>query len=358
MTTVVGVGAQWGDEGKGKIVDWLGPRADLVARFQGGNNAGHTLVVDGETMDMGEKRYLLSPQDLAAVDLIPDLVNHQDFVAWITQGLNADRTMEKLGESDRGIIMFRKQLRREMNVIADGGEPMNVFRDAAKAARVMAPFSGPERATVICRAERLDAMGGTGVFTREVQLAVLDGRADLAVHSLKDLPTEVVDGLLLAAVPERGRSGDALVVGRPVSGTGTADADGGLEVLMVGAGVGTGSPRRQAQIRNRRPDLEVRGIRGNVETRLRKLDEGEYDAVVTCFFLDCFSDETLSHLIPSIAASIRPGGDLLVAEFRQPRKGIPAWRARFWLALMYYFFRKLALFHDNKRLSQTVHHQV
>ncbi len=132
------------------------------------------------------------------------------------------------------------------------------------------------------RVQRLDAMGGTGVFTREVQLAVLDGRADLAVHSLKDLPTEVVDGLLLAAVPERGRSGDALVVGRPVSGTGTgtADADGGLEVLMVGAGVGTGSPRRQAQIRNRRPDLEVRGIRGNVETRLRKLDEGEYDAVV------------------------------------------------------------------------------
>lgn len=129
------------------------------------------------------------------------------------------------------------------------------------------------------RVQRLDAMGGTGVFTREVQLAVLDGRADLAVHSLKDLPTEVVDGLLLAAVPERGRSGDALVVGRPVSGTADAD-DGGLELLAAGAGVGTGSPRRQAQIRNRRPDLEVRGIRGNVETRLRKLDEGEYDAVV------------------------------------------------------------------------------
>jgi len=128
------------------------------------------------------------------------------------------------------------------------------------------------------RVQRLDAMGGTGVFTREVQLAVLDGRADLAVHSLKDLPTEVTDGLLLAAVPERGRSGDALVVGRPMSGT--ADADGGLELLAAGAGVGTGSPRRQAQIRFRRPDLEVTGIRGNVETRLRKLDEGEYDAVV------------------------------------------------------------------------------
>ena len=128
------------------------------------------------------------------------------------------------------------------------------------------------------RVQRLDAMGGTGVFTREVQLAVLDGRADLAVHSLKDLPTEVVDGLLLASVPERGQSGDAVIVGRPVSEM--VEADGGLEVLATGAKVGTGSPRRQAQIRHRRPDLEVVGIRGNVETRLRKLEEDEYDAVV------------------------------------------------------------------------------
>ena len=128
------------------------------------------------------------------------------------------------------------------------------------------------------RVQRLDAMGGTGVFTREVQLAVLDGRADLAVHSLKDLPTEVVDGLLLASVPERGKSGDAVIVGRPVSAP--VDADGGLEVLAIGSRVGTGSPRRQAQIRHRRPDLEVVGIRGNVETRLRKLEEDEYDAVV------------------------------------------------------------------------------
>ena len=62
-------------------------------------------------------------------DLIPDLVNHQDFVAWITQGLNADRTMEKLGESDRGIIMLRKQLREQIDIVADGGDPMNVVRD-------------------------------------------------------------------------------------------------------------------------------------------------------------------------------------------------------------------------------------
>ena len=72
--------------------------------------------------------------------LIPDLVNHQDFVAWITQGPNADRTIEKLGESDRGIIMFRKQLREQMDIVADGGDPMNVFRDREKAKHIELPL--------------------------------------------------------------------------------------------------------------------------------------------------------------------------------------------------------------------------
>lgn len=128
------------------------------------------------------------------------------------------------------------------------------------------------------RVRRLDAMGGTGVFTREVQQAVLNGEADLAVHSLKDLPTVAIDGLVLAGVPGRAESGDAVVVSQPVASP--EALDGGLETIGVGARVGTGSPRRQAQIRHRRPDLEVAGIRGNVETRLRKLDEGEFDAVV------------------------------------------------------------------------------
>ena len=78
----------------------------------------------------------------------------------------------------------------------------------------------------------------------------------------------------------------------------------------------------------------------HADARTWEFPQARYDAVVTCFFLDCFSDETLSHLIPSIAASIRPGGDLLVAEFRQPQKGIPAWRARLWLEAMYFFFRR------------------
>lgn len=114
------------------------------------------------------------------------------------------------------------------------------------------------------------SIGLQGVFTKEIQAVVLAGEADIAVHSLKDLPTETVAGLVLAAVPERESPADALV---------TAQADS-LAALPVGAKVGTGSLRRQAQLRCLRPDLDVVGIRGNVDTRLRKLDEGEYAAVI------------------------------------------------------------------------------
>ena len=122
--------------------------------------------------------------------------------------------------------------------------------------------------------ERLRDMGSLGVFTREVQSAVLDGRADLAVHSLKDLPTESVEGLFLGATPARGKTPDALVL--PNGFTGEAS----IAALAPGARVGTGSPRRQAQLRFLRNDLVLSEVRGNVETRLRKLDEGEYDALV------------------------------------------------------------------------------
>lgn len=122
--------------------------------------------------------------------------------------------------------------------------------------------------------ERLRDMGSLGVFTREVQNAVLDGRADIAVHSLKDLPTEAAPGLVLAATPERGATADALVL--PASASRGSD----LSSLPQGARVGTGSPRRQAQLRYLRNDLQLSEVRGNVETRLRKLDEGQYDALV------------------------------------------------------------------------------
>ena len=100
-----------------------------------------------------------------------------------------------------------------------------------------------------------------GLFTKEIEEALLDGRADLAVHSLKDLPTELPEGLVLAAVPEREDPRDAIVGRR-------------LADLPQGAKVGTSSLRRSAQLRKLRPDLVVESVRGNLDTRLRKLDEG------------------------------------------------------------------------------------
>jgi hydroxymethylbilane synthase len=113
----------------------------------------------------------------------------------------------------------------------------------------------------------LAQVGGKGLFTKEIEEALLDGRADLAVHSLKDLPTELPAGLALAAVPEREDPHDA-IVGRK------------LVDLPPGATVGTSSLRRAAQLRRLRPDLTIESIRGNLDTRLRKLDEGQYDDIV------------------------------------------------------------------------------
>ena len=114
------------------------------------------------------------------------------------------------------------------------------------------------------------SIGTQGVFTKEIQAAVLNGSVDIAVHSLKDLPTETLAGLQLAAVPVRASLADALVCREAES----------LDSLPRGAKIGTGSLRRQAQLLALRPDLQVLGIRGNVDTRLRKLDEGQYDAII------------------------------------------------------------------------------
>lgn len=122
--------------------------------------------------------------------------------------------------------------------------------------------------------EPLRNMGTWGIFTREVQRAVLENAADLAVHSLKDLPTEGVPGLTLGAVPPRGAWQDALVL--PTESRGIRS----LLELPAAARIGTGSLRRQAQLKHIRPDFQLREIRGNVETRLRKLEEGEYDALI------------------------------------------------------------------------------
>lgn len=124
------------------------------------------------------------------------------------------------------------------------------------------------------QSDSLRSFGGLGVFTREVQRAVLDGRADVAVHSLKDLPTESAAGLRLAAIPEREETADSLVL--PVGYRGDASLDG----LPMGARLGTGSLRRRAQLLHHRSDFVFAEARGNVDTRLRKLDEGEFDGLL------------------------------------------------------------------------------
>jgi hydroxymethylbilane synthase len=120
------------------------------------------------------------------------------------------------------------------------------------------------------RRASLLAIGGQGVFTRELEVALLDGEIDVAVHSLKDLPSTLPEGLVLAATPPREDPRDVLVTRE-----GTR-----LEALTDGAVVGTGSLRRRAQLLRLRPDLKMKDIRGNVDTRLAKLHAGEYDAVV------------------------------------------------------------------------------
>jgi hydroxymethylbilane synthase len=116
----------------------------------------------------------------------------------------------------------------------------------------------------------LHLIGGQGVFVKEVQQAVVDGRADIAVHSAKDLPAVTPAGLVLAAIPERADARDALV-GATLAG------------LPTGALIGTGSVRRRAQLAHERPDLSFGALRGNIETRLKKRDSEGFDAVVVAY---------------------------------------------------------------------------
>ncbi len=137
--------------------------------------------------------------------------------------------------------------------------------DAGMAAAIVTIRTTGDRVTDVPLAE----VGGKGLFTKELDEALLDGRIDAAVHSLKDLPFDLPDGLLLAAVCEREDPRDALV------------SDGRtLDRMPPGARIGTSSLRRRAQILARFPQVEVAALRGNVDTRLHKLDDGQYDGIV------------------------------------------------------------------------------
>lgn len=127
------------------------------------------------------------------------------------------------------------------------------------------------------KTDPLSVIGGKGVFTKELEDALLDQRIDLAVHSLKDLPTIVPKGLTLAAICKRDDPRDALVL--PARGK-SSHSTVSIRNLPKRAIVGTSSPRRLAQLKNLRPDLVFKDVRGNVDTRLRKLDEGHYDVLL------------------------------------------------------------------------------
>ena len=157
------------------------------------------------------------------------------------------------------------------------GSPLALWQAHHVAARLRAACPGLEVPITIIKTEGdqrtdipLTASFGKGVFVREIEDALLSGTIDLAVHSLKDLPTETPAGLALAAIPERHDARDALVCRLAQR----------VEDLKPGALVATGSPRRQCQLLHARPDLKFTLVRGNVDTRLRKLDEGQFDALI------------------------------------------------------------------------------
>ncbi len=165
----------------------------------------------------------------------------------------------------------------------------------------------------------LGELGGRGVFVKEIEEALLMGEIDAAVHSLKDVPTDIPFGLVIAAVPERADPRDALV----------SRAGERLSALPVGARVGTGSGRRAAQLLALRPDLRPVDIRGNVDTRLRRLDEGAFDAIIVAVAglsrlgLEGRMTETLEPMVMTpavgqgaLAVEVRGSDDVALDAFR------------------------------------------
>jgi hydroxymethylbilane synthase len=150
---------------------------------------------------------------------------------------------------------------------------------------------------------------GFGVFVREIEQALLRGEVSLAVHSMKDLPTGPREGLMIAAVPEREDPADALI----------SREGAGLDRLPAGSRVGTGSLRRTAQLKAHRPDLVFLPIRGNVDTRLRKLESGEYDAIVlACAGLARLGRaDRISERLPSSVSLPAPGQGALALQVRE-----------------------------------------
>ena len=166
---------------------------------------------------------------------------------------------------------------------------------------------------------RLLEIGGKGLFTKEIEEAMLEGRIDCAIHSMKDMPALLPDGLCIAAVPEREDPRDAFLSRGPVS----------LEDLRQGAVLGTASLRRQAQSLHRRPDLKVQLLRGNVDTRIAKLEAGEADAILLAYagLRRLGLGDLPKSLVDPMQCPPAPGQGALAVETRDADRDLPWVRA-------------------------------
>lgn len=165
----------------------------------------------------------------------------------------------------------------------------------------------------------LNEIGGKGLFTKELEVALADGRADLAVHSLKDVPMDLPAGFALAGVLRREDPRDAFVSTRYPD----------LQSLPAGARVGTSSLRRAAQLAERWPGLEILPIRGNLDTRLAKLDRGEYDAIVLAAagLKRLGMADRIRQVVPPALSLPAPGQGALGIEALSAREDVHAWLA-------------------------------
>jgi hydroxymethylbilane synthase len=155
---------------------------------------------------------------------------------------------------------------------------------------------------------RLLEAGGKGLFVKELEEALLDGRIDCAVHSMKDVPAALPAGLVIGAIPEREDPRDAMI----------SRSGARLARLPKGARLGTASLRRQAQALHRRPDLEIEMLRGNVETRLRRLDLGDFDAILLAMagLKRLGFDERVTELLDPVESPPAPGQGALAIQVR------------------------------------------
>ena len=165
----------------------------------------------------------------------------------------------------------------------------------------------------------LSQIGGKGLFIKELEAAMDDGRADLAVHSLKDVPMEMPDGFSLTAITARENPCDAFV----------SKNYAGLEALPAGAVVGTSSLRREAILRAKYPQLKIEPLRGNLDTRLRKLDEGQYDAIILAAagLIRLGLKERIKAVLAPEQSLPAPGQGALGIEILSQRADMAAWIA-------------------------------